>query len=214
MADLKKRYYLLDQTGKAIEPFHLIFESRAAGYLNLHPTIYLFPFLRKSLMAISKNDEIYSSWSEDFLIQVYSPSGAYKRAIYYPVKKRSLGKNDDLLQKFIIEKAEAAREDPRLMESHKEREKVLASVMPNTWPALEDLLIDDHDRLWVSTITDDSDTYNWWVLQNSGELITKFTWPRNRQIEVVKNGKVYVRETEEETGLQQVVRYGFELEAR
>lgn len=214
LKDLKARYYLMDLNGKAIEPFHLIFESRAVGYLNLNPTIYLFPFLRKSLMTVSKNDEIYSAWSEDFLIQVYSPSGVYKRAIYYPVKKRSLNKNDDLLQKYIKEKAETAREDPRLMESHKEREKVLSRVMPETWPALENLMIDDEDRLWVSTITNDSDTYDWWVLQDTGELITKFRWPRYKEIEVVKNNKLYTRETDEETGLQQVVRYGFELEAR
>jgi len=214
LKDLKKRYYLLDQYGKAAEPFKLIFESRAAGYLNLNPTIYQFPFLRKSLMAISKNDEIYDSWSEDFLIKVYSPDGNYQRAIYYPVKKRSLNRDDILLKKYLEEKEETARSDPRLMAGHRERKRVLTEVMPGTWPALDDLLIDDKDRLWVSTITDDSDTYDWWVLQNTGELITKFTWPRNRQIEVVKYDKVYVRETDPVTGLQQVVRYGFELEAR
>jgi len=210
----KTRYYLFDENGKLHRPVEKLFEQRATGYLNIHPTIFLFPFLRKSLRAVSTADYIYSAWSEDFLIKVYSPDGEYQRAIYYPVKKRSLNRDDILLKKYLEEKEETARSDPRLMAGHRERKRVLTEVMPGTWPALDDLLIDDKDRLWVSTITDDSDTYDWWVLQNTGELITKFTWPRNRQIEVVKNNKVYVRETDPVTGLQQVVRYGFELVAR
>jgi len=52
----------------------------------------------------------------------------------------------------------------------------------------------------------------WRVLEKNGELITKFEWPRDEPIEVIKNGMMYKRQTDEETGLQQVVRYGFELE--
>jgi hypothetical protein len=38
-------------------------------------------------------------------------------------------------------------------------------------------------------------------------VITKFDWPRDEPIEVIKNGYVYTRQIEEETGLQQVVKY-------
>ena len=214
LSNRKIHFYLFDENGKLYRSAGKLFEQRATGYLNIHPTVYLFPFLRKSLRTVSTTDSIYSAWTEDFLIKVYSPDGVYQRAIYYPVKKRSLARDDILLKKYLREKEETALSNRRLMAGHRDRIRILSEVMPDTWPALENLLIDDQDRLWVSTITDENDTYDWWVLQNSGELITKFTWPRNRQIEAVKNGKIYTRETDPETGLQQVVRYGFELEER
>jgi len=64
------------------------------------------------------------------------------------------------------------------------------------------------NRLWVFTIVEDFDVYEWWVLELSGELITRFEWPREEPIEVIKNGKMYTRQTDEETGLEQIVRYG------
>jgi hypothetical protein len=66
---------------------------------------------------------------------------------------------------------------------------------------------DDSNRLWVSTIVEDFDVYEWWVLEDNGELITKFDWPRDEPIEVIKNGKMYTRQTDEETGLERIVRY-------
>jgi len=45
---------------------------------------------------------------------------------------------------------------------------------------------------------------------DSGELIAKFEWQRDEPIEVVKNGYMYTRQTDEDTGLQQINRYLFE----
>ncbi len=73
------------------------------------------------------------------------------------------------------------------------------------------MLIDDQNRLWISTIVKDLDVYRWWVLEENGKLLARFTWPRNREIEVIKNGFVYAKETEDETGLERVVRYRIEM---
>ena len=86
-----------------------------------------------------------------------------------------------------------------------------AEQLPTHWPAIHEMLIDSNNRLWVSTIVENFDIYEWWVLEASGELITKFEWPRDEPIEVIKNGKMYTRQTDEETGLEQVVRYGIEI---
>uniref|UniRef100_UPI0035663D94 hypothetical protein n=1 Tax=Rhodohalobacter sp. TaxID=1974210 RepID=UPI0035663D94 len=74
------------------------------------------------------------------------------------------------------------------------------------------LVVDNENRIWVSTIVEDFDIYEWWVLENTGEVITKFDWPRDEPIEVIKNGYVYTRQIEEETGLQQVVKYRIAFE--
>jgi len=54
--------------------------------------------------------------------------------------------------------------------------------------------------------------HEWWVLQDTGELIATFRWPGNRSIEKIQDGYFYARETEETTGQQQVVRYRVEME--
>ena len=64
--------------------------------------------------------------------------------------------------------------------------------------------------LWIATIVDDMDVYKWWILKDTGEVITKFEWPRDHPIEEVRNGKLYARETNEETGLEEIVRYDIE----
>jgi len=212
LSERKIHYYLFDEEGKILRPVKKIFEQRATRYLNLHPTIFLFPFLRKPLMVVSKTDSIYSAWSEKFLIKIHAPDGSYRRSIYYPVKKSPLSRNDEILKKYMEAQKDAERQNPELLGLHRTRERVLSEVMPKTWPALHDMLIDDENRLWVSTIVEDFGVYEWWVLKNNGEVIAKFKWPRDEPIEVVKNGYMYTRETDEETGLQQIVRYRIEME--
>lgn len=49
-------------------------------------------------------------------------------------------------------------------------------------------------------------------MEETGEPLTKFEWLRDEPIEVIKNGNMYTRQTDKENGLQQVVRYGIEME--
>ena len=74
------------------------------------------------------------------------------------------------------------------------------------------MFVDDENRLWISTIVEDFDVYEWWVLEENGEMITRFEWPRDEPIEMIKNDYLYTKETEDETGVQQVVRYRVEME--
>lgn len=75
-----------------------------------------------------------------------------------------------------------------------------------------DIIIDDENRLWVSTIPNgDKLMYEWLVLQNTGEWIATFKWPGNRSIDKIKDGYLYSRETEQTTGIQTIVKYRIEL---
>jgi hypothetical protein len=155
-------------------------------------------FAARPLLTLSEDDQIYSAWSEDFLIKVYDREGNYLRAWYYPYQKVKLTKEN------ALQKAQSVYGRDIITRN--------LGALPETWPALNDLLVDDENHLWVSTIVEDFDVYEWWVLEETGELITKFEWPRDEPIEVVKNGYMYTRQTDEETGLQQIVRYRIELE--
>ena len=155
-----------------------------------------FEFYGKPLTAISKDNRIYHAWSEDFLIKEYETDGEYQQASYYPFEKAP----------FEIESSFSGASDTFIQEAEKSME------FPDTLPVLNDLLIDDENRIWVSTIVEDFNFYEWWVLEASGELITTLEWPRDEPIEVIKNGKLYTRQTDEETGLERIVRYRVEFE--
>jgi len=153
-------------------------------------------FTGELLTSFSDDGDIYVNWSNDFLIKVYNNGGEYKHAFYYPHEKIPLTK-ETALNVGVPERT---------------IENMSSMDLSETWPALNSMLIDDENRLWISTIVEDFDVYQWWVLDASdGSLLARFSWSRSKQIEKVKNGKLYTRETDEETGLQEIVRYDIEF---
>lgn len=141
--------------------------------------------------------QFYSGDSEDFLIKAYNVNGIYQGALYYPFTRR----------KLIRENAIQYYDDEIL-------QNITSTIsLPDTWPALNDLIIDDSNRIWISTFIEDYENHEWWIVEKNGELITKFKWSREEPIVTVKNGKMYTHQTDEETGLQQVVRYRIEMES-
>lgn len=191
--EMKGLFYLLDDNGMITSK---LFELTSETRTQLEAFLYLIkPFFGKALTVLSNDNSIYWAGPDHFLIKVYSPEGAYRRSFYYPTEEISLTKESAL---------EAGVPDLFI--------KNMESMdLPKTWPVLTDMKIDDQDRLWIATTVKDMNVYEWWVLENTGELITKFEWPRDQPIEVVKNGYMYTRETDEKTGLQQVVKYRIKM---
>ncbi|MDZ7680983.1 MAG: hypothetical protein U5J63_04535 [Fodinibius sp.] len=147
-------------------------------------------FYGKSLMDLSSEDQIYSAWSQYFLIKVYDSDGEYKRAIYYPHDRK-------LLTQKSVKKSGAS--------------KLLVDGMskmnlPDHWPALHSMLVDDQNRLWVSTIIADEKGYLWWVLNKEGELLARFLLPRNKEVKTIKNGYLYTQEKNDK-GVSSIVKY-------
>lgn len=204
-------YYLHDSNGSLIEGPVLVQKDRTYLY-QVHEgrqiNYYAFPFFGKSLLEVSNDGVIYTAFTDEFNINVQSPNGETLRTIEHPFQKIPITRSG-LISKY--EEIDMSRLD--FYEGDDTALKMIreADNLPQAWPALDDMIIDDENRLWVSTIVEDFDIYEWWVLEENGELITKFEWPRDEPIEVIKNGKVYARQTDEITGLQQVVRYGIEL---
>src|SRR5690625_4707531 len=105
-----------------------------------------------------------------------------------------------------------------LVQEH-EQQVYRNAKLPDKWPALDRILLDDEQRLWVSTISDDEEHYTWWVLDEAGKLLASFKWPGERlkrhissenRFEVIRDGYVYSRELNAETELQEIVRYRIE----
>lgn len=163
-----------------------------------------FEFLGSTLITTSEN-AIYMARSGEFLIKVYDAAGNYQRTYYAPYQNAVFTREDAISQQISDYEEGVFEWRVSVIENAPEEQ------IPDTWPALEDILVDDRNRLWVAAIIDDLDLHEWWVTDESGRLITQFEWPRDEPIEVVKNGYAYTRQTDKDTGLQAIVKYRIEI---
>lgn len=205
------RYYLHNSDGDIISG--PILEQKDRTYLVYrYPGIgnhtFSFPFFGKSLLAVS-DDHLYVVRTEDLKVDIIDQDGKHVRTIQHPIGKVTLTRSGliNMYKELGMTRLDRYEGDDVALKMISE-----AKNLPDVWPALDHMLVDDKNRLWISTIVEDFDIYEWWVLDgDSGDIITKFEWPRDEPIEVIRNGYMYTRETDEETGLQQVVRYRIEM---
>ncbi|MCW9712256.1 6-bladed beta-propeller [Aliifodinibius salicampi] len=159
--------------------------------------MFRVPYKRSSRFAYS-GKELIHGWTEDLHFKTYNEEGQYQRAFFHPDPEIPLELEDAL--------ARYQNSDENVVKA------IRNDTLPETWPAFNTIKPDDEHRLWVSVYTDDLEMYEWWVLDaENGELLTRFEWPKEKQIEVIKSGKLYTRERDKETGLEEVVRYDIKL---
>lgn len=190
----KTRYYLVNQEGDTSA--NMIFERNMPRHIVTEWFTIPPPFSARGLVAHSTDDRIFSAWTDNILIKVHNSDGVYERSFYHPFVKHALNREDAINSMDDNEQLHEAVENMQL---------------PETWPALNRMFVDNQDRIWVATIVNDLELYEWWVMNDAGELLVRFEWPRHQSIIRVKDNFLYVRETEEDSGLQQIVRYRMEF---
>lgn len=195
------RYYMIYSNGQ-IDSDQILAQHKQKWtkvfFRGTHFMLHL-PFSGRSLIVGSKNGKIFTAWTDDFLIKEYDPDGNYMSSIYIPYHKK-------LIVRSNLEKQYKHQHMPKLQALAKLK-AVRTMKIPKTWPALNDMKIDNQNRLWVSTIVKNMKVYQWWVLNPNGKLIARFDWPRSKPIEVVRNGYLYTQETDTTTGISKIVRY-------
>ncbi|MCG2588219.1 6-bladed beta-propeller [Rhodohalobacter sulfatireducens] len=175
---------------------HEIFSFDWGGRVLVNEGLVMFnvPYKPGTQFDYYKGQLVYGR-TEEMLFKFYDENGTYQRAFFYPYSKVKLTERDVLIQ----------------YDDEQTRNAIRTDELPTTWPAFDFLKVDDENRIWISTFLDDPDLYEWWIFKRSGKLLAKFIWPRDRHIEVVKDEYVYARETDKETGVQQIVKYRFEI---
>lgn len=199
-------YYRLSSDGE-IHPNRILELDRFRFYFpktKRNPDGYIrrpmpMPFSRSSLVVVSGEGKIYTAWTEDFLIKEYDLKGNYRWAIYYPYQNRELN----------ISNLELGNARLRAIDENSDQ-------IPDSWPALHAMEVDDQNRLWIFTITDSDSTYKGWVLNSNGELQARFDIPGVRADRsvmapffdpVIRNGYLYRRERDISSGIDRVIKY-------
>lgn len=192
----KNYFYRMNKKGEIIAG--KIFEQQAKHwvFMDFHgrTPVGELPFYEKSLFAISKTGFFFSARSREFLIEEYDSVGNYLRAFYYPYENRVLHRDE------VIKRYNSGPLTPY-------SKYLQQNELPKTWPALHSMRFDDENRLWISTIIDNKDVYQWWILNSSGKLLGRFTWPRDESIEDIKDGYLFTEKYVDKEGLQKVFKY-------
>ncbi|TYP95569.1 hypothetical protein LX73_0878 [Fodinibius salinus] len=196
-------YMLMDAYGNALDFNPLVFRSdlNAIKSNSRVPSAFRpLPFMGKTVTALSSDNELYSAWTQDFLIKKYNPKGVYQSAIYYPITGSSFD-----LDEYTDEANYTQQDVMNTLE-------IVDEELPEANPIIDRLMVDDENRIWVAVPTGgQSDSYEWWILEESGKLLAKLTLPREQEIYDIKNGYLYSKKTNEETGTEYVVKYRIAL---
>lgn len=178
-------YYMIGSDGKVFSDFR--YQSIDNRFGDIGP----FPMTEDNLphqlnygVTFNSDGKIFSTPSDSFLIKIEDIFSDEQRIIKFPFDNSVL--------------------EPDTIISHYSESNLLRDIsasysFPEVWPAINRFLLDDENRLWVSTITSSYDEYEWWVIGEEGELIAKFNWPGSKlergiaeeSIKTIKNGKIY-----------------------
>ncbi|MEX0660930.1 MAG: 6-bladed beta-propeller [Balneolaceae bacterium] len=190
-----KRYYRWN--GDHDEQPEVVFEIDEPRHIVTEWFLIPPPFATSGIMATSEDDLIYSAYTDDFLIQKHNALGEYQSAFYYPFEKRALSREEAV----------------KSVDDHEQLQDAVQSMpIPDTWPAVREMFVDNAERLWILVYAKNDEINKWYVLEESGGLLARFELPGGTSIAKVNDMSLYTRETDEETGLQQVVRYSIEMD--
>lgn len=197
----KEIYFQVDENGKILPSPYVEVNSHTyyfpKGRFDLPFTA---PFTRSSLVTINSNGEFYSNWTEDFIISVHDSEGDLEKIYKHNIQNANL-KADDL------------NLDWNMMNTLNKYE------LPSTWPAVHTMVLDDEERLWVSTITESESEFSWYVVSTEGELLARFTKAGRRTertattapLIVIKDGYFYSHNRDLRQGVDRIVKYKIEF---
>ena len=165
-------------------------ESRG---FTLHP----IPFDRSMQVTPGPDGRFYVGHTDSLHVQAHGPDGTTTTVASVPVAPVPV-------QDVDRDSALAA------VESSAMRDKV-ASALPDTKPAMTDLIVADDGTLWVRRPVAEpgASTAAWWILDPDTKTIYEVQLPTDVNLEVVQNGIAYGTTTTA-MGAPAVVRYRIE----
>lgn len=127
------RFFSFDPDGKLAG--EMIYEMNVEEYMFENEQMQaILPMSRKALFVLDSQDNFIVANSDRFLIKTYDLKGNYKSSFYYPYQNLKVNR-ENAIKRFPAN-------------------RVLTDAdLPETWPVLDNMIIDDKGRLWVGMLT-------------------------------------------------------------
>lgn len=154
------------------------------------------PFARSMKWGLGPNSTLFAGWNETIDIAVLSTSG---------IEEGRITKSHDPIP---VAQAEMDHHmsyyGPEMRDAFRER------GLHTTKPAYNELLIDDENRLWLElSITADSASVDWVVLDMDSRVMGVASFPLDTNVKAIRHGRVYAADRKADVPM--VVVYGIDL---
>jgi len=154
------------------------------------------PFRDNHYFDLTSKDELVWMTSSKYEMNVFNPEGKLVKRIIKDYEPKKITNAD----RERIEKEESSGLPLKI-----------TVELPQNYPPVEDLLIDDGDRIYVRTCDKDSQGGAFYdVFDSEGRYISRFSLPEQERTVVVKKNKIYCIIRESEEGIPLVKRYAME----
>src|SRR5690625_3212281 len=174
---------------------HNVWSSKWTGQDLVHEVgkriLFKVPYKRSTQYDYA-NGLLVSNWTENNLFKFYDIIINYKISYYYLSIPIVLKKED------VVSYYDKASDETIVA--------IRNVTLPDNWPAVRSVVLDNKQRLWVSTFTDNIEQYEWSIFAKSGKLLAKFHWPAHMKLFKVKDNYAYALKRLS-NGLPEVMRY-------
>lgn len=140
-------------------------------------------FARQPLVEWDSDGRIYSLWTDSAQVSVYDPTG--RRTAAFPIS--TLGGERLLLGDATIDSAAALNAGEGLTS------RMLSEAFRSrwqTWPLVEQMLVDDQSRVWIKPVTHDS-IGDWFAFTAKGERVASFRLPQTVVPRLIRGDRLY-----------------------
>jgi hypothetical protein len=165
------------------QPEYLIVAQPHSVMLTGHP------FGRKTLLALSRHDRIVSAWSDSLNFEIYTPEGRRVKTVRgnYPAVNRPVSARER--DSVIADLGRGAGEPVirRAMDEHDRK----------TWPLLQDIIVDDQDRIWAGIIGARGEPTHWVAFDMSGDPVARVDLPGTVWLRLVRGNTAYAASIDE-----------------
>ena len=148
-----------------------------------------FPIGRETVLRMGPKGNLYAGWTESIDIEVVSPDGIHHNTVTHSLAPVPLTRQE--IKLF----AEEISEGP----FDWSYDVILAADLPATKPAFETFVVDDLERIWIKTTSPSvADTARWLILDQKNELKGEIRLPKHTNLRVIRHGRAYAIDDEEE----------------
>ncbi|HET7232142.1 MAG TPA: hypothetical protein VFJ16_19200 [Longimicrobium sp.] len=148
------------------------------------------PFGRETFLAWTRGDRIVAAWSDSLKFDVYSVEGRHLktiRAAYQPPRRLITAAERD----SVVQALSSPGHPPA------EIRRVLNAYGGVTWPLLRQMVVDDHDRIWVGINGGRGEPVHWTAFDQRGARVAQVDLPANMLLRVMRGTTAYVAALDE-----------------
>jgi hypothetical protein len=169
-------------------------------------TVTSKPFGRKSIVRLGPDDRLYTCSTEEISIEIYTLDGSHIRTVtvsHDPIPATRADVQEKLARYDQPPYDEAGN---RSGMGQRFKQMIQSADLADTWPALDDMLVDTRGQIWLNVQTEDHSGRIWWVVDQSGQILQQYQFPENVDLHEVTGTYAYGIHRDEQ-GLQRIMRF-------